>query len=128
MLTQQTAKAMQVKDRLNPEQSIQGGARYLARMLERLPDSIRDDDRLWFALAAYNLGMGHLEDARSLARRLNRDPDSWLVMTEVLPLLSQQRYFKDLPQGYARGVEPVRYVERIRNYWDVIEHMLDDDD
>lgn len=120
MLTQNTANAMQVKDRTHAEQSIAGGTRYLAHMQKRLPDTIRSEDRHWFALAAYTLGYGHLQDARTLALNRGQDPDSWHSVAEVLPLLSQQRYYRDLPHGFARGSEAVRYVTRIRNYQDML--------
>jgi len=124
MLTRNTAKAMKVKDRTDPEQSIAGGTRYLARMLKRLPDSIRSDDRHWFALAAYTLGMGHVQDARTLAKSRGQDPDSWHSLAEVLPLLSQQRHYRKLPHGYARGSEAVRYVTRVLNYQDMLLYSL----
>lgn len=120
MLTQNTAKSLGVDDRLDPEQAIDGGARYLADQRARLPDTIPEPDRSFLALAAYNVGRAHLLDARTLARELGRDPDSWADMREVLPLLSEPEYYKNLKYGYARGHEPVQYVQRIRNYRDVI--------
>lgn len=128
MLTRRTAESLGVRDRLDSQQSIDGGARYLVRMLERLPDSIKTADRLWFALAAYNIGMGHLQDARRLASELGRDPDRWYDIEQTLPLLSQQHYFKQLKYGYARGTEPVRYVRNVRNYRDILEHALQNGD
>jgi membrane-bound lytic murein transglycosylase F len=124
MLTRPTAKAMGVKDRLNPEQSIRGGAKYLARLRGRLPDSVQEPDRTFFALAAYNVGMAHLRDARTLARRLGKEPDLWSGISEVLPLLAQRKHYRTLKHGYARGREPVRYVNRIRNYRDILEQTL----
>lgn len=125
MLTQATAKEQGVDDRLDPEQAIPGGARYLAWQRNRLPEEISEPDRSYLALAAYNIGRGHLLDARRLARRLGRDPDSWAEMREVLPLLTEPNYYKDLRYGYARGYEPVHYVQRIRNYRDVISVHFD---
>jgi membrane-bound lytic murein transglycosylase F len=124
MLTRSTAEVMGVRDRTDAEQSIAGGTRYLARMLKRLPASIRSDDRHWFALAAYTLGMGHVQDARALAERRGQDPDSWHSVAEVLPLLSQQRHYRTLPHGYARGSDAVRYVTQVRNYQDMLLHAL----
>jgi membrane-bound lytic murein transglycosylase F len=126
MLTQATAGQMKVSDRLDPKQSIQGGAKYLARMLGRIPESVHPEDRVWFALAAYNVGFGHLRDARTLARRLGKNPDRWVDLKEVLPLLSQKKYYKTLKFGYARGMEPVRYVQRIRDYQQVLLQRLDE--
>ncbi|WP_420426412.1 membrane-bound lytic murein transglycosylase MltF [Algiphilus sp.] len=121
MLTERTAEYLGV-DRLDPTQAIEGGARYLAEQRDRLPAHIPEPDRSYLALAAYNLGRAHLLDARSLARRLGRNPDSWADMREVLPLLTEERYYQQLKFGYARGYQPVYYVQRIRNYRDVIRH------
>lgn len=124
MLTRNTAKAMGVENRRDPLQSIRGGARYLDRMLSRLPEGINADDRLWFALAAYNVGFAHLQDARQLAVKLGKNPNVWNDIKQVLPLLSQKAYYKDLEHGYARGTEPVRYIDRIRYYQDVLTNTL----
>lgn len=121
MLTQAAAQDMGVKNRLHAEQSINGGARYLASIKKRLPGTVTGEDRLWLALAAYNVGLGHLMDARELARRQNVDPDRWSDLKTVLPLLSQQAYYSTLTFGYARGNEPVRYVQRVRHYHDILE-------
>ena len=116
MLTRTTAQSLGIQNRIHVENSIRGGAEYLQRMLKRLPDSIKEPDRTWVALAAYNVGMGHVWDARRLARRFGRNPDSWNTLKEMLPLLSQKKYYKSLPYGYARGMEPVQYVGQIRQY------------
>ncbi|ROT96385.1 membrane-bound lytic murein transglycosylase MltF [Marinobacter sp. R17] len=121
MLTLNTAKAWGVEDRLDPEQSVDGGARYLADRHRRLPETIPEPDRTFLALASYNVGRGHLLDARTLARKLGKNPDSWADMREVLPLLADKEYYTQLRYGYARGYEPVNYVSRIRNYRDVID-------
>jgi len=124
MLTLNTANSVNVKNRLDPVQSIYGGARYLRRMIKRIPDTVHEDDRVWFALAAYNVGFGHLNDARILAERLGKNPDRWVDLKDVLPLLSQKKYYKTLKYGYARGTEPVRYVQRIRNYRQILEKNI----
>ncbi|HDP89073.1 MAG TPA: membrane-bound lytic murein transglycosylase MltF [Thioalkalivibrio sp.] len=124
MLTLTTAEEVGVDNRLDPKQSIDGGARYLANLMGRLPEDIPERDRIWFALMAYNVGMGHLYDARSLARRLGKDPNSLVDMKEVLPLLSRKEYYTTLRYGYARGTEPVRYVNRIRDFVDILERHL----
>ncbi len=124
MLTLTTAKEMGVTSRLDPRQSVMGGARYLSRLARRLPESITGDDRLYITLAAYNVGMGHIWDARTLAKRLGKNPDLWLELKEVLPLLSQKKYYKTLKYGYARGREPVIYVRRIRDYVDILDRSL----
>ena len=125
MLTQRTAKSLGVTNRLDPKQSIEGGAKYLDKMMKRLPEEVEGEDRLWLGLAAYNVGMGHIWDARTLARALDKDPNSWHELRTVLPLLAQKKYYKDLKYGYARGPEPVRYVQRIRDYHDILVRHLE---
>lgn len=124
MLTQNTAKAMGVAQRTDPMQSIKGGAKYLDKMLKRIPEDVANADRVWFALAAYNVGFAHLLDARALARQLGKSPSIWHDLKEVLPLLSQKKYYKNLKYGYARGAEPVKYIDRIRYYQDVLVNTL----
>ena len=124
MLTLNTAKGLGIKNRLDPAQSINGGARYYADLYKRLPESIKAPDRSWYALAAYNIGMGHIYDARTLARQLKKNPDLWQEFSEVLPLLSNKNYYPSLKYGYARGREPVRYVQRIRDYQDILQKTL----
>ena len=119
MLTQPVAKSLGVTNRLHAEQNIYAGAKFQAKMKKML-DDIDEPDRTWLALAAYNVGRGHFRDAQSLARKLEKNPDRWSEMKEILPLLSQKKYYKDLRYGYARGKEPVRYVTRIRGYDDLL--------
>ncbi|MDR5866706.1 membrane-bound lytic murein transglycosylase MltF [Halomonas koreensis] len=125
MLTRNTAKSLGVTDRLDPAAAIEGGARYLADRRQRLPEAIPEPDRTFLALASYNIGRGHVLDAQQLARELGKDPHSWADMKEVLPLKADRRYYPRTRYGYARGYEPVHYVERIRNYRDVIRHALE---
>ena len=127
MLTLTTAKELGVKSRLDPEQSIMGGGLYLKRLYKRLPEEVEEPDRTWFALAAYNVGMGHLYDAMELAKRLNVDHTTWDSLSEVLPLLSQKRYYKTLKYGYARGNEPVSYVRHIRDYQNILVKKLNNE-
>ncbi|MDX1465275.1 MAG: membrane-bound lytic murein transglycosylase MltF [Halomonas sp.] len=125
MLTRNTAESLGVTNRLDPAEAIDGGARYLADRHDRLPDTIPEPDRTYLALASYNIGRGHLLDARQLARELGKNPDSWADMKEVLPLKADRRYYPQTRYGYARGYEPVHYVERIRNYLDVIRAAVE---
>ena len=110
MLTRNTAESLGVMDRLDPVAAIDGGARYLADRHRRLPETIPEPDRTFLALASYNIGRGHLLDARQLARDLGKNPDSWDDMKEVLPLKADKRYYPSTRYGYARGYEPVHYV------------------
>ncbi len=120
MLTQRTAKAMGVSNRLDPQQSIQGGARYISQLIAQLPASIYEADRLWFALASYNVGMGHLEDARKLTAAEGLDPNKWLDVKTILPRLAQKQWYSKTRYGYARGGEPVHFVNNIRRYYDIL--------
>lgn len=124
MLTQNTATSLGITDRLDPLQSIEGGARYLQKMRKRIPEEIPEPKRTWFALAAYNVGFAHLRDARELTKRLHKEPNVWSDVQTVLPYLSQQQYYRTLKYGYARGTEPVQYVQRIRNYEDLLLQQL----
>jgi membrane-bound lytic murein transglycosylase F len=123
MLTQRTATQLGVENRTDPRQSIEGGARYLRAMIDRLPERIEKPDRIWLALAAYNVGYGHLEDARRLTQRLGGDPDRWLDVREHLPLLTQERWYSQTRFGYARGYEPVHFVENIRTFQEILIWM-----
>ena len=72
------------------------------------------------SLAAYNVGYGHLEDARVLTRARGGNPDRWMDVKENLPLLTQKQWYKDTRYGYARGHEAVAYVQNIRSYYDML--------
>ncbi len=120
MLTQDTAARVGIEDRTDPVQSIHGGARYLREVVDKIPERIPHPDRLWFALAAYNIGFGHVEDARILTESQGGDPDSWEAVRERLPLLSQEQWYKKTRLGYARGYEPIRFVRNIRRYYNVL--------
>ncbi len=126
MLTKTTAKFLGVKNRLDPKQSIVGGTRHLKQMIKFVPQEIDGENRLKFALAAYNVGMGHLNDARKLAVRLGYNPNIWSDLKQVLPLLSKKKYYKTLKYGYARGEEPVKYVESIYDYRDILENNIEE--
>ena len=127
MLTLITAHSLGIKNRLDPKESIQGGARYLVTLKKLFNENIPEPDRTYMALASYNVGRGHVHDAQTLARRLNKNPNSWDDLQEVLPLLSQRKYYKTLKYGYARGREPVRYVQRIRDYANILEQEKTND-
>lgn len=120
MLTLPTAKEMGIKNRLDAEQSLRGGARYFIKILQRLPQQIKDPDRSWFALAAYNVGWGHLEDARIITEQNKGDPNKWADVKDSLPLLRKRRWYKNTKHGYARGNEPVTYVQNIRHYYNLM--------
>jgi membrane-bound lytic murein transglycosylase F len=123
MLTEDTADRLNVSNRLDPRQSIRAGSKYLAFLMDELPDDVKQPDRLWFALAAYNLGMGHFNAARHIAGSLKRDATLWVDMKQVLPLMSRPEYYSRLKSGPARGGEAVILVENIRNYFDVLSRI-----
>jgi membrane-bound lytic murein transglycosylase F len=116
MLTQGTAKQMKVSNRLDPQQSIEGGAHYLDSRIKKIPERISEPDRTWMALASYNIGLGHLEDARILTQKQGANPDKWIDVKQRLPLLAKKKWYKKTKHGYARGNEPVTYVENVRQY------------
>jgi len=120
MLTRGAADDLKVEDREDPEQSIHGGAEYLVKMLQKISERVPEPDRTWLALAAYNVGIGHLEDARILTQKNKGNADRWVDVKKNLPLLSQKKWFQQTRYGYARGREPVRYVENVRTYYDIL--------
>jgi membrane-bound lytic murein transglycosylase F len=123
MLTEATADYLNIRDRMDPQSSIDGGAEFLARQTERIPDSVDEPDRTWMALAAYNVGFNHLKDARQIVEWQGGDPDTWVDVSKALPLLANQRWYPRVQYGYARGWEPVLYVNNIRNYYNIIRWM-----
>lgn len=121
MLTRATAKRVGVKNRKDAKQSITGGARYLRIMHDTIPKRIAEPDRTWLALAGYNVGFGHLEDARRMCQSQGKNPDRWSDVKQCLPLLSKKKWYRKTRYGYARGWEPVRYVESIRSYYEQLK-------
>ncbi len=121
MLTESTADRLGVTDRLDPKQSIPAGARYVLMLKDEIPATIPEPDRTWLALAAYNIGGAHLEDARTLARRLGLNPDAWADLKKTLPLLNKAEYYPTVKNGFARGGAPVVFVESVRTYYNILE-------
>ena len=121
MLTNDAASTVGVTDRADQWQNILGGAKYLAQSFASIPKRIAEPDHTWFALAAYNAGYGHLEDARVLAQMRGRNPDSWNDVRDQLPLLAEEAWYTKLKRGYARGWEPARFVDQVRQYLAVLE-------
>ncbi len=127
MLTLKTAKEMNIKNRLDPESSISGGAKYFKQTLDRMDKNITEPDRTWMAMAAYNIGYGHIQDAREITGKLNKNPSLWVDVKQALPLLAKSKWYKQTRYGYARGWEPVRYVENIRSYYDILKWVDESD-
>ena len=126
MLQADTAAALGVHDRSDPRQSIYGGAKYLQSVRDMIPERVQEPDRTWLALAAYNVGYGHLEDARVLTKSQGKNPDSWQDVRAVLPLLAQERFYVGTKRGYARGWEAVRFVDNVRTYLDLLDWVIPD--
>ena len=123
MLTEDTDDWMDVSNRLDARESIHAGAKYLLQLKEKMPARIPEPDRTWFALAAYNQGYSHLEDARILTARAGLNRDSWSDVKKWMPLLNRPNYYTTLKHGYARGGEAVILVESIRNYYDMLKRL-----
>jgi membrane-bound lytic murein transglycosylase F len=113
---------MGIDNRLDPEESVQGGVKYLARIYERFED-VRGLDRMLFTLASYNVGYGHVRDAQQIAIAKDLPPDKWSSIKQTLPLLRKRSYFSQSRYGYARGTEPVRFVSRILTYYDILRNQ-----
>lgn len=126
MLTADTAADLGVQNRTDPPQSIAGGAQYFQQRRQIIPEQIPEPDRTWFALASYNVGLGHLEDARALTKTQGGNPDKWMDVKQRLPLLSQQKWHQQTKHGYARGYEPVEFVENIRSYYDLLVWLTEE--
>ena len=123
MLTEATADYVGIEDRTDPESSIFGGAQYFARMTERIADSVVEPDRTWMALAAYNVGFYHLKDALMITEWQGGDPNTWVDVKKALPLKSQRKWYSKVPYGYARGWEPVLYVNNVRRYYNIMQWL-----
>lgn len=123
MLTADTADSLHVSDRLDPKQAIPAASKYLAQLMDSLPVSIDGPDRLWLGLAAYNVGNSHLEDARVLAQRKGLNPSRWVDVKHVLPNLANPEVFPELKFGYARGNEPVNFVDSVRSYYKILQRF-----
>lgn len=120
-LTTETADHMEIEDRSDPHQSIQGGSKYLRYLINKIPNTINSTDRIHLALAAYNIGFGHLRDAQKLAEQLGRNPNSWKELKEVLPLLADNSFSQNLEFGSARGYETVEFVDRVNSFYDLMK-------
>jgi membrane-bound lytic murein transglycosylase F len=125
MLTRETAAHMGIENRIDVETSIIAGTQYLAQLYRQVGEDVREPDRTLMALAAYNIGFGHLQDARILARRLGKPDNRWHGVRSVLPLLQHKKYYNTLENRYARGKETVVYVDRIRTFYKMLQPALD---
>lgn len=123
MLTEATSDQMGVMNRLDPKESIPAGAKYLNLMINTLPERIPEPDRTYMALASYNIGYAHVEDARVLAQRLGLSPDSWVDVKKALLKLNDPQHYANAKYGYCRCAQPVIYVESIRSYFNILSRF-----
>jgi membrane-bound lytic murein transglycosylase F len=128
MLTEDTARYLGLEDRVDPANSIFGGAQYYARQTERVADTVDEPDRTWMALAAYNVGFNHIKDARQIVEWTGGNADTWVDISKALPLLAQRKWYSRVPFGYARGWEPVLYVNNIRAYYNILQWLTENEE
>ncbi len=128
MLTEDTAQYLGLDDRVDPRNSIFGGAQYFARQTERIADEVEEPDRTWMALAAYNVGFYHLKDAQQIAEWQGGNRNSWVDVSKALPLKAQRKWYSRVPYGYARGWEPVLYVNNIRAYYNILKWLTENEE
>jgi membrane-bound lytic murein transglycosylase F len=119
-VTLDTAKEVGIQSRLDPEQSILGGVKYLKKSYDKF-EGVPEPDRLLMALASYNVGYRHVQDAQKIVKEQHNDPNSWADLKEALPLLCRRKYYKKSSSGYCRGREAVRYVDNIITYYDILK-------
>jgi membrane-bound lytic murein transglycosylase F len=119
-----TAGALGVTDVFDARENIQAGARYLAELHRTVPARIREPDRMWMAIASYNMGYGHLEDARVLTARQGGNIDAWLDVRERLTLLSEEFWYLQVKNGYARGFETKMLVDRVQQYYELLKERF----
>lgn len=124
MLMPLTATKMGVKNVFAADENIMGGARYLSYMRERIPKRIHDPDRTWLAIAAYNMGIGHLEDGRIITQMRKKNPDRWSDVRANLHRLSDPFWHTRVKRGYANGRETVQFVERVSQFAAILETVI----
>ena len=119
MLTQKTAKEMGVKKRTDAEQSIFGGANYFQKNLSRLPEEIPKLDRIWMALAGYNLGFVNINLARELTSESGANANLWSDVSIYLPKILVERYANETNE-FEKHVQAIEYVNRIQLYYQTL--------
>ncbi len=122
-VTHETAVEMGIQDRMDPLQSVKAGIKYLDKLYKRFDDIKDRHQRFIFALASYNIGYGHIRDAQKITKELGMNKNRWSSLKQTLPLLTRKKYYKKTRYGYARGKEPVRYVDKILTYYNILKHQ-----
>ena len=121
-----TARQLGFTELEDPETNIHAGVRYLDWVRDRFEEDLPVRDRMWFTLASYNVGAGHVRDARRLAEEQGWNPDKWFDHVEqAMLLLSRAEHARRAQHGYCRGSEPVRYVAEIKARYDAYREALD---
>jgi membrane-bound lytic murein transglycosylase F len=123
-----TAAQVGITNLKNPEQNIKGGFKYLAYLDSIWKDTITDStERIKFVLASYNVGSGHIVDARNLAEKYEGDPNIWFDNVEAyLQLKSKPKYYNDevVKSGYASGKETLKYVKEILERYEQYKQLI----
>ena len=117
-----TGESLGIDDLFDPVENINAGVQHLKNLFEHF-ETAKGQDRLLIALAAYNIGQGHIQDARKLAKKKGLDPNKWEALTETLPLLRYKKYYQKAKYGFCRGNEPIRYIKQIMIYYDVLKRQ-----
>jgi membrane-bound lytic murein transglycosylase F len=121
-----TAGELGFDDILDPENGIHAGVKYLDWVRDRFEPDLAVPDRMWFSLAAYNAGAGHVRDARRLAAKQGLNPNRWFGNVErAMLLLSRPQYAQEARHGYCRSHEPVRYVREVRSRYNAYVESID---
>ncbi len=121
MLTAETADRLGVENRLDPKQSILGGARYIDMLLENMPENAHEEDRTWMALAAYNIGLGHFNNVRNIARKIKQNDEAWFDLKQVLLQVNRPEFSHNFSAGPPpRGGEAINMVESVRTFYSIL--------
>jgi membrane-bound lytic murein transglycosylase F len=114
-----TAKSMgiDVDSLLDAETSIRGAARLLKGFEKNLSKVTNKEQRQKMVLASFNCGLGHILDARALARKHQKNPNRWDGdnVGKYIYLKSRPEYYQDpvCKQGYLRGSETAAFVTEV---------------
>lgn len=128
-LMPETASIYGVDSLSSPQEHIRAGALYIKWLEDQWKDKIPDkEERRKFVMASYNVGIGHVLDARRLAAKYNRDPNRWEDVAYYLKNKANPRFYNDnvVYYGYCRGDEPVNFVneilERYKHYRQLVKN------
>ena len=117
----ETAISLGLENFTEPQDNIHAGSiylKYLEKMFSKYP--LKEEERIKFTLAAYNVGPGHVMDAMKLAEAYNKDPHVWNKNVDYFLLhKSNPEFYKDtlVRFGYCDGKQAYDFVNRIlENY------------